>query len=323
MVGRRFRRGRGSAAFLIVWGSCVLAGSAALGQTRPDYRSADPQQLIRAWKVTPREDRAALAQALIDRRAEVLPSLRATVRSGDTSEKLFACSMIAEMRDHDGIDALVAATNDTDVKVRRRAATVLRVLADRRSAARLRELVSSETDLGVLSTALAALGGIGQHRDVPLIEPFLTHPDYGVRVVAAAALAMMDDEQGLALVIEATYADDPSVQKSATYALGFFSDPLAGERLQAILDDPQGAWKSYALIARAERLLKTQSTAEQVSTLDGLANGRSRKLAEWAVDRLTDIGNADAAAVLRKVRKRSTPVGAKAERRLEVIGAKP
>jgi HEAT repeat protein len=260
---------------------------------------------------------------MIERRAQVLPTLRDSVRTGDTQEKLFACSMIAEMRDGDGVEALLAATSDSDVKVRRRAATALRILADRRSAARLHEMVGSETDLGVVSTTLAALGRLGQRRDLRLIEPFLTHGDHGVRVVAAGALAMLGDEQGLALVIEATYVDDPSVQKSATYALGLFSDSLAGERLQAILDDPDGAWKSYALIARAERLLKTQATAQQVSTLDGLAHGRSRSLAEWAVDRLTDIGNADAAAVLRKVRKRSTPVGAMAERRLSVIGAQP
>jgi HEAT repeat protein len=167
------------------------------------------------------------------------------------------------------------------------------------------------------------LGRIGQPRDVLLIEPFLTHGDQGVRVVSAASLAMLGDERGLGMVIESTYVDDPAVQKSATFALGFFSDPLAGERLLAILDDPNGAWKSYALIAQAERVLRIQSTAEQVSTLDALASGRSRNLAEWAVDRLTDIGNADAAAVLRKVRNRPTPVGAMAERRLSLIGAQP
>jgi HEAT repeat protein len=322
MVGRR-SRGQRWVAFLTLWGFIVVAGSAALGQARLDYRSANPRQLVDAWKTTPREERAVLAQAMVARRAQVLPALRDSVRSGDRQEKLFACSMIAEMRDRDGVDTLVAASTDSDVKVRRRAATALRILADPRSARRLRDLLRSETDLGVGKTALAALGRIGQKRDVQLIEPFLNHGDEGARVVAAAALAMLGDERGLALTIEATYLDDPSVQKSATYALGFFSDPLAGERLRAILDDPNGAWKSYALIAQAERVLRRQSVAQQVSTLDGLASGRSRKLAEWAVDRLTDIGNADAATVLRKVRNRPTPVGAMAERRLSVIGAQP
>jgi hypothetical protein len=41
------------------------------------------------------------------------------------------------------------------------------------------------------------------------------------------------------------------------------------------------------------------------------------------VDRLTDIGNADAAAALRTVRDRQTPVGALAERRLRALEATP
>lgn len=321
MVDRQFR-GLGSK----VVGLFAMVGTLSLpvlGQTRVDYRNANPRQLVQAWRSTPPGDKAALAQAMIARRDQVLPALRDSARSGDRQEKIFACSMIAEMRDHDGVDALLAATNDADVKVRRRAATALRILADRRSASRLRELVRSESDLGVLATTLATLGRLGQRRDIRLIQPLLGHADHGVRVVAAGSLAMLGDEQGLALVMEATYVDDPSVQKSATYALGLFDDPLAGERLQMILDDPDGAWKSYALIARAERVLRTQSASDRIPTLEGLASGRSRSLAEWAVDRLTDIGNAEAAAVLRRIRTRSTPVGVLAERRLGVIGAQP
>jgi HEAT repeats len=301
----------------------LAASLPAAAQSLPDLHTADPRALVQALKTAPRGDRATIAAALVARRAQALPVLRESVRSGDRTEKLIACSLIAEMRDRDSVDSLLAATADPDVKVRRRAATVLRILADRRSAARLRQLVRSESDLGVLKTALAALGRLGQRSDSPLIEPFLVHGDDGVRVVAAGALAMLGDQQGLDLVIQATYAADPGLQKSATYALGFFPSDAAGERLQAILDDPQGAWKSYALIALGERRLAAQTTAEQVATLAALANGRSRTLAEWAVDRLTDIGNADAADALRTVRDRQTPVGALAKRRLRVLETTP
>ena len=313
----------GRSAFLAFVGLLAVTSAPAVGQARLDYRTAAPGDLVRAWKTTPREQRGALAAAMIARGQQVLPAVREAARSGEAAEKIFACTMIAEMRDHDGVDALVVATGDADVKVRRRATTALRILADARSAPRLRELVKSESDLGVLKTALAALGRLGQRRDVRLIEPFLGHADDGVRVTAAAALAMLGDERGLDLVIQATHAVDPAVQKSATYALAFFSAAAAGARAQAILDDPRGAWKSYALIALVERRLATQSVGEQVSTLDQLAHGRSRTAAEWAVDRLTDIGTPDAVAVLRKVRDRATPVGAMADRRVKVLEAKP
>lgn len=314
---------RGLSTVVAVLATLAAASLPAAGQSLPDFHTANPRALVQALKSAPRDDRAMIAAVLVARRAEALPILRESVRSGDRTEKLLACSLIAEMRDRDSVDTLLAATADPDVKVRRRAATALRILADRRAAARLRQLVGSESDLGVRKTALAALGRLGQRSDRGLIEPFLVHSDDGVRVVAAGALAMLGDQQGLELVIQATYAADPGVQKSATYGLGFFPAGAAGERLQAILDDPQGAWKSYALVALGERRLAAQTTAEQVATLAALASGRSRTLSEWAVDRLTDIGNADAAAALRKVRDRQTPVGAMAERRLRVLEATP
>lgn len=320
MVGRTVL-GRGLTVALAGW--LATAGLPAVGQTRLDYRNAHPRALIQAWKTAPSGERGALAAAMVARRAQVLPVLRDTVRSGDQTEKLLACGMIAELRDRDGVEPLLAATADPDVKVRRRAATALRILADRRAAARLRELTRTETDLGVLKTTLAALGRLGDKRDIRVIEPFLSHAAYGVVVVAAGSLAMLGDERGLDTVIQATNAADPGVQKSATYALGLFSAAAAGERLQAILRDPQGAWKGYALIALGERRLAAQAPSARAATLESLARGRSRTLAEWAVDRLTDIGDAQAVAALRTLRDKHTPVAAKAERRLLALEAMP
>lgn len=301
----------------------ATASQPALAQASPDYRSADPRALIAAMKTAPRGERGAIADALVARRSQVLPVLWEAARFGDAQDKVIACSLIADMRDRDGVDAVVDASADPDVRVRRRAVTALRLLADRRAAVRLRELVRSESDLGVLKTSLVALARLGLPRDQRIVEPFLTHPDEGVRVVAAGSLAMLGDERGLDLVLHATTAADPAVQKSATYALGFFAGAAAGARLQAILADPDGAWKGYALVALAERKLATQSVGEQVATLDGLAGGRSRVLAEWSVERLTDIGGPDAAAALRKLRSKETPVGALAERRLRLLEVQP
>jgi HEAT repeat protein len=303
----------------------VATGSfPALAQSRPDYRAASPRALVQALKTAPAPERGAIAEAMVGRRAQVLPELWNSARFGDAPEKVIACSMIAELRDRDGVDAVVDASADGDVRVRRRAATALRILNDPRAATRLRQLIRSDADLGVLKTSVAALAQLGQARDVHLIAPLLAHADAGVRVVAAGALAMLGDERGLALVLQAS-ADptDPGVQKSATYALGLFKADAAAARLQAILADPQGVWKSYALIGLAQRQLAGQSTAEQVTTLDALARGRSRTLAEWSVERLTDIGNADALAALRKARDRSTPVARLAERRVLLLETRP
>jgi HEAT repeat protein len=301
----------------------ALAGP-LLAQTAPDYRAASPGDLVRELKTAPPGDRGAIVSAMVARRGQVLPELWNSARFGDAADKLIACSMIAELRDRDGVDAVVDASADGDVRVRRRAATALRILNDRRAAARLRQLVRTEADLGVVKTAIAALGQLGAARDVALIAPFVGHLDAGTRVVAAGSLAMLGDERGLNLVLQATRdGDDPGTQKSATYALGYFKNAAAAARLQEILADPQGAWKGYALIAVAQRQLAGQPAAAQIATLDALANGRSRTAAEWSVERLTDLGGSDAVAVLRKVRSKSTPVSRLAERRLHLLEAQP
>jgi len=327
MRGNRTTRGHSGLQALLLSAAALLTLTAApaFAQAPADYRSADPRALLRALPGAPPETRAEIAAAMAARRTQVLPTLWDAARFGDRAEKMLACSLIAELRDRDGVDALVDASADADVRVRRRAATALRILADRRAAPRLRALLGGEADLGVLKTALAGLGRIGLARDAQAIAPFLAHADLGVRVVAAGALALLGDEQGLALVLQATDAGDPGVQKSATYVLGFFAAPAAAARLQAIVDDPQGAWKAYALIALTERQLAAQPPATQAATLAALArrSGRSRTQAEWAVDRLTDLGTPQAAAALRALSDRPTPVGRLAARRLLALEAQP
>ncbi|MDX2168780.1 MAG: HEAT repeat domain-containing protein [Deltaproteobacteria bacterium] len=302
----------------------LALGGPLRAQAAPDYRAASPRDLVRELKSAPPEDRAAIVSAMVARRGQVLPELWNSARFGDAADKVIACSMIAELRDRDGVDAVIDASSDGDVRVRRRAATTLRILNDRRAAARLRHLVRTDPDLGVVKSSVVALAQLGAPRDVALIAPLLGHADPEVRVVAAGALAMLGDERGLALVLQATRrADDPGAQNSATYALGFFADAAAAARLQEILADPQGAWRGYALTAVAQRQLAGQPPAAQIATLEALATGRSRTAAEWSVERLTDLGGPDAAAVLRKVRSKSTPVSRLAERRLQLLEAQP
>jgi hypothetical protein len=134
---------------------------------------------------------------------------------------------------------------------------------------------------------------------------------------------MLGDERGLAIVLQAIADPDPGVQKTATYALGFFAAPAAAAQLDAIIADPQASWRAYALLAKAERALVGKTAAQQAALLDEFAQMRSRTVAEWAVDRLTDLGGPDAAAALRRATKRTTPVAGLAARRLRALEARP
>ena len=85
-------------------------------------------------KTAPRRERGAIADALVARRSRCCRCCGIGGRFGDAPDKVIACSLIAEMRDRDGVDAVVDASADADVRVRRRAVTALRMLADRRAA---------------------------------------------------------------------------------------------------------------------------------------------------------------------------------------------
>lgn len=312
---------RAIAKFLAIASFIGSASTGAAAGPLP-YAKLAPEALLEAGASAERQQRPAIVDAIIARRAEMLPELRTQARSGSTAERFFACTLLAELRDHDGVDALVAATEDTDVRVRRRAATGLRVLGERHAAPRMRALLRDETDVGVLKTAIAALGGFGLTGDRRRIAPFLEHKDETVRLTAAAALAMLGDESELDQVLAATHSADPGARKTATFALGLFTDSRAGQRLEEIVDAPEGAWKGYAMAARANRELRTAAPAERVRALEGHANNRySRTLAEWALQELTAEESSAAAAALQRLGAREGSIGDAAARRARILEA--
>ncbi len=288
----------------------------------PSYAKLAPRDLLRAAASAERQQRPTLVDAIIARRQEMLPELRAQARSGPVADRFFACTLLTELRDHDAVETLIAATDDPDVRVRRRAATGLRVLGERSAAGRMRALLRDDADIGVLKTAIAALGTYGLTADRRRITPFLEHKDETVRLTAAAALAMLGDESELDRVLASTRSVDPGARKTATFALGAFSDSRAGQRLNEIIDAPDGAWKGYALAARANRDLRTADSAERVRTLEAHANNRySRTLAEWALQELTEEESSEAAEALQRVGAREGSIGAAAARRARILEA--
>ena len=85
-----------------------------------------------------------------------------------------------------------------------------------------------------------------------------------------------------------------------------------------ILGDPNGRWKSYAVIASAQQDRRLQSQQEGVAALDGLARGRDRLVAMWALDELADSPAPEATQVLQQLAGRPGPRGDAARIRLQV-----
>ena len=289
-------------------------------QPQNRFAAMGPRALVGEWPRASRPDRERIADAIAEGGEPSLAVLRDVTATGSRDEKVFACSMIAELRDKDGVPAVLSATTDKDVEVRRRAATALRILGDIRARPRMRALLQSAEDLGVQKSALATLGKIGARSDRARVRPFLAHADPEVRVVAAIALAMLGDMGGRDVLLTAIASNNPGAQKQATFGLGYLDDPASRAHLQAILDDPGGHWKSYAAIAIAARDMQSTSAAEKVAILAPIARGRSRIANRWALEQLTDIATPEARAVIGTLADGTRPVAASARRRLTIAG---
>jgi HEAT repeat protein len=294
----------------------VAAASVAYGQNQ--YEMMAPGALMQAWMSGNPADKPAIAQALIDNRAASTAALRDAVISGDAATRAFACSMLAELRDVDSVPALLTASGDQDERVQGRAVSALRDIGDPRALPRLRELLQTAPSPGVLKRALAGIGKLGTAGDRGLVRPLLAHPDEGVRVMAAGALAMLGSAGGQDVLLDATERDDPGAQKNATYALGFLGTPEATARLNEILADPNGQWKSYAVMALAQHERASQSPPQQAATLERLARGRDRLVAGWALDELTDLPVPEAVQVIQQLASGKGVLGEKARFRLKV-----
>lgn len=297
----------------------TLAAADALAQPQPNYRGAAPEALVRAAAYGPVTERPAVLEALLESRGAALPTLRDEARRGVTRDsRLAAIGMLVEMRDRDGVPALLDAAGDTDEQIQRGALAALRTLADPRAVTRFRQVVRKGTSAGAVKIAAAGLGRIGNGTDLASLRALLASGDEGVRVTAAGALAMLGSDEGTQVLLDAIAGDNALAQKNATYALGFVHTAEAAAKLQEIVDDPDGRWKSYAVIALAERGLPAQQPDEQIATLALLGRGRDRIAADWAIEQLTDSSHRDATEVLREIGTRKGPIGMKARLRLKL-----
>jgi HEAT repeat protein len=280
----------------------VLLGAVAVpAQQSNRFRSMSPDKLLDAWRSSARNERVLIVEAMLEQRLASTATLRAAARSGDVETRRLACTLLGELRDDGAVGALLAATSDPDRGVRARAVSALRQIGDASAVPRLRELVRGASDRAVLKRAVVALGTLGDASDVSALRPLLAHADLSVRVVAAGALAMLDNGEGEDILLAAVDAGDPIAQRNATFALGYLDTPDAQARLEAILADPNGRWRSEALMALTQRQRRQLGAAGQVAVLMQLASGRDRQAAMWAVEELSDLATPAASQALASI----------------------
>jgi len=121
-----------------------------------------PAQLLELWDDASRAEQRAISEKLIENIPASIPILRNKVLSGTQKQKLFACAMIAEVRDINSIPILLQAIDDPDDKVKIRAILSLRGLKANQAADKITllgfagELSAGKTQNGQTTIAFPA-----------------------------------------------------------------------------------------------------------------------------------------------------------------------
>ncbi|MEN6308290.1 MAG: HEAT repeat domain-containing protein [Anaerohalosphaeraceae bacterium] len=286
-----------------------------------------PAELIKQWEGSSHGEQEAIQDLLFDNITESSLELRNKIVTGTQKEKLFACKMIAQMKDAESVPTLIQAIDDPSDKIKARAILSLKELHANQAADGVRQQMLKTKSKSVLKVSMIALGSFGDSQDVPRLRAYLPDtgfrtrgllPDESVCVNAAAALALLGKYDGQALLLRATHSTNPVVKKEAIYSLGFVNTSDSQRRLQEIISDPNGQWKSYAEMALTQQKLMTSNTPQKIQILEKLVKDKSPRLSEWAVERIAEIDDSRAGDILGIVEKNKTEAGRKASRLLKV-----
>lgn len=121
---------------------------------------------------------------------------------------------------------------------------------------RLRDMLGTEQDAGVLRSVLVALSHQQDAASVPEVANFVKHPDPEVRHAAVLALTGHDMPLAIESLILLTTDPDPRVRDWSTFALGTQLDldtPAIRDALANRLDDPDSDARGEALVGLARR----------------------------------------------------------------------
>jgi HEAT repeat protein len=305
---------------LLLLPASVKAASGQINDS--NLLNKSPSELIELWENASHTDKEIIVERLFENIPETIPVVRNKILNGTTNQRLFACAMIAEIGDTNSVPTLIQAIDDSEIKIKVRAISSLGKMRATKALLKIRQEMKDTQNKTILKAAIAAMGSLGKSQDIPSLRIHLTNPDESVQVNAAAALALLGSNEGLEILLEGSLSPNQAVRKEATYSLGFINTPDSRNRLQEILDDPNGTWKSYAKIALSQQELKNSPVSQQLETLEKLTNDENQRVAEWALDKLADLDIPESKAIFRKVATSNTNVGRRAERLFKIKEAK-
>jgi HEAT repeat protein len=163
----------------------------------------------------------------------------------DTTIRVQAAQMLAELGDERALEPLIAALNTPDTPLRFHLVISLGKLGDRRAVEPLLTLLTDETP-SVRHHALLALGALGDKRIVPVLLDALQR-DASLLHGTVIALGELGDPRGVEVALAALSDANESIRFGAARSLGAMGDPQAAAPLIAALADPSQSVREAAV----------------------------------------------------------------------------
>ena len=180
------------------------------------------------------------------------------------------------------LNALIEATGDSDLEVRRSAIQSLGNAQEPRAVAALSRALREDKDAQVRRSAAWALGNIEDARGVPaLSEALRKDDDVEVRRQAAWALGNIEDAAAVDALGDAMKDADREVRAQAVWAMGNIEDRRAVPALTAAVRDADANIRKQAVWALGNIEDRSAVPALAIALRDGDAD--VRKQAVWAL----------------------------------------
>ena len=292
---------------------CLLIGQGlALGQDAAG-KKAPGGQAKTLIKLLASRDRSVPKRELLERllrdRETNLPEVRQAARDGAREARLMALRLLAEIKDPEAARIAGESLTAGEVKIRRRAGSVLMILEDETQITKVLARLPVEKDPGALKSLIAAAGSSGRAAAADSIRPYLRDANQSVRVNAAIALARLGSMEALGTILEALQLGEMQARREAAYGLGFFSGERQKARAaaQAIIDNPASAWKAEAGISLLR--LELAASGEKLELLSNASTLRQPRVQAWSIQEIARLGGKDAAAWLQQRAAVNDPLG--------------
>ena len=238
-------------------------------------------------------------------------------------------------RDRSSASKVQQLLNDPDENGRVRAAFSLGKIGGSERVPPLIEALSVARSTAMKKSAIAALGYIGDRTAADAVIPYLKDDDEAIRVTAAGALGLMGNRDGLQTAIKGCDSMDLAVKRDAIIALGFIGGTEAKTKIEELLKTPDSRWKSYQLISKHRMELEDDTrqmpVMDKIGRLKDLLDNKNKRLAQWAVEQLGEIGSSnkfkkeerdEAIKTLKEKRQEDTKIGLLSERQLRLLKVK-